>query len=178
VPNLIRIVAADDETRVTFAPAIDGVSELTLDAAEHRELVLDGPVAIEADGPIEVAQLMTGQNSTDPPLERGDPSLTMLVPSEQYRSDYVFITPSSYADTPSGRAYVLVSREPGATITLDGAPLSATWAPAGDRELAIVQLAGGAHHAEGSSPFGLLAFGLGTYTSYAAPAGLNLNDLR
>lgn len=175
--NLLRIVAARDETRVTFDPPIGSVSEIVLDATEHRELRIDGPVSIAADGPIQIAQLLLGQNITDPPLDRGDPALTMLVPSEQFRSDYVFVTPSSYADTPSGRAYVLVSRVPGATITLDGEELSASWTRVGDRELAIVRLSGGTHHAQASSPFGLVAFGLGEYTSYACPAGLNLNTL-
>ncbi len=177
VGNLVRVIAAEDDTRITFDPDLERVTELTLAANEHRELLLTGPVSIEADRPIQVAQLMLGQESTDPPLERGDPALTMLVPSEQFRSDYVFVTPSSYADTPSGRAYVLISRAPGGSIVIDGTPLDATWTRVGDRELAIVELDGGTHHAEGPTPFGLIAFGLGTYTSYACPAGLNLNTL-
>lgn len=175
--NLLRIVAARDGTRVTFEPPIGSVSEIVLDATEYRELRIDGPVSITADAPIQIAQLLLGQNITDPPLDRGDPALTMLVPSEQFRSDYVFVTPSSYADTPSGRAYVLVSRVPGATIMLDGEEVSANWTRVGDRELAIVELSGGTHHAKATSPFGLVAFGLGAYTSYACPAGLNLNTL-
>lgn len=175
--NLIRVVAVEDDTRVTFDPPIDAVHEVTLDATDHQELMITGPVSIEADKPIQVAQFLLGMNITDPPRDRGDPSLTMLVPSEQFRTDYVFVTPSSYADTPSGRAYVLVSRLPGSRIELDGAELEAEWTHVGDRELAIVQLDGGTHHAEASSPFGLVAFGLGQYTSYACPAGLNLNTI-
>jgi len=175
--NLLRVVAVEDDTRITFDPPIGDIAEITLDSTQHRELRIDGPVAIEADGPIQIAQLLLGMHMTDPPLDRGDPSLTMLVPSEQFRTSYVFVTPSSYADTPSGRAYVLISRLPGARIELDGAELEAEWTRVGDRELAIVQLDGGAHHAQAASPFGLVAFGLGEYTSYACPAGMNLNTI-
>lgn len=175
--NLLRIIAAEDETRVSFEPPIGTVSEINLNANEYREFRIDAPVSIEASAPIQVAQLLMGQHATYPPLERGDPALTMLVPAEQFRTDYVFVTPSSYADAPSGRAYVLISRMPGARIELDGEALEADWTRVGDRELAIVRLTGGAHRATGSSPFGLIAFGLGEYTSYACPAGLNLTTL-
>ncbi|HEY8430666.1 MAG TPA: IgGFc-binding protein [Sandaracinaceae bacterium] len=175
--NLIRVVAVEDGTRVTFEPPVGTVREIALDAMEYGELTITGPVSIESNEPVQVAQFLLGMNITDPPRDRGDPSQTMLVPAEQFRTDYVFVTPSSYAETPTGRAYVLVSRVPGTPIELDGTELEAEWTRVGERELAIVQLGGGAHRGRSVAPFGLVAFGLGQYTSYAAPAGLNLNTL-
>jgi len=175
--DLLRVFAARDGTRVTLSPPVGGLAEAIVDAAAPRELRLDGATAIDADGPIQVTQLMQGQHQTDPPLPRGDPSLTVLVPLEQHRYEYVFITPTSYADTPDGRAYVLVARDAGVPITLDGQPLDAEWTRLGDRELAVVPVGGGAHRAESGAPFGLVAFGFGLYTSYAHPAGLDLRIL-
>jgi hypothetical protein len=70
-----------------------------------------------------------------------------------------------------------VSREPGIAITLDGASIDTTWSVVGDRELALVAVDGRAHHASSTSAFGLIAFGLGQYTSYAYPAGLDLHSV-
>jgi hypothetical protein len=175
--NLLRVMAARDGTRVTFDPPIGEVATAELDAGAHVELPLADAVSIRADAPIQVAQMLLGQNQTDPPLERGDPSLTVLVPAEQFRDDYVFVTPSSYADAEDGRSYLLVSRAPGAAIELDGEPLEAEWTAVGERELAVVPVTGGTHRASAPAPFGLIAFGLGSYTSYAHPAGLDLHVL-
>lgn len=171
--NLVRIMAAHDGTALTLTPPLP-IERTTLDAGEWVELSIEGPLMIEGSEPIQVAQLLLGQNVTDPPLERGDPGLTILVPEEQYRAEYVFVTPSSYTPVANGQSYLLVAREPGAAITLDGAALDATWSAIGGRELAIVPITGGSHRATSSTPFGLIAYGLGSYTSYAYPAGLDL----
>ncbi len=177
VPNLLRVIAARDDTTVTFDPPVDGRERVLLDAGEHVEVSVAAPVAIEADAPIQVAQYLMGQFAADPPSDRGDPALTILVPAEQFRPDYVFVTPTSYSDNPFGQSYVLVSRRPDVPIELDGEQLEATWASAGDQELAVVPVGGGTHRARSAAPFGLVAFGLGSYTSFAYPAGLNLRNL-
>lgn len=178
VPNLVRIVAAYDGTAITLDPPQRDVEPgHVLDAGEHLDVMIDGAVSIRASEPVQVGQFLLGQNLRNPPLERGDPGLTILVPQEQFRREYVFVTPSSYVPTVNGQSYVLISREPGVAITLDGEEVDAEWIEAGDRELAIVPVGGGAHRATASSPFGLIAYGLGSYTSYAYPAGLDLRVL-
>jgi hypothetical protein len=174
-PNLLRIVAGHDGTTVTLDPPQRGLDPTrTLAAGEHVELTITEPVSIVATRPVQVGQLLVGQNISDPPLLRGDPALTTLVPQEQFRDHYVFVTPSSYTPTVRGQSWVLVSREPGEAITLDGATVDADWVRVGERELAIVPVSGGSHRASARTPFGLVAYGLGEYTSYAYPAGLDL----
>lgn len=175
-PNSVRVVAGYDDTVLTFDPPHPEVNA-TLDAGEYVDLLIEGPLAITGSRPIEVAQFLLGQTYLDPPPSRGDPSLTMLVPREQFRNDYVFVTPTSYTPAVDGQSWVVISREPGAQILLDGAAVVATWHTVGGRELAVVPLAGGAHRAASTSTFGLMAFGLGSYTSYAYPAGLDLEEI-
>jgi len=179
IGNLLRVVAARDGTTVTFDPPVgrEPIGELTLNAGEHAEVMITDGVSIAADAPIQVAQLMLGMNVVDPPLERGDPAMTVLVPEEQFRYDYVFAMPSSYADSMDGATYLMVSRLPGRPIELDGTQLEADWTTVGEREIAVVRVGGGAHRAESTAPFGVIAFGLGSYTSYAHPAGLDLRVL-
>ncbi|MDQ3032249.1 MAG: IgGFc-binding protein [Myxococcota bacterium] len=178
-PNLVRIVAARDDTTVTIDPPQRDhqgamVSTVELDSGEHVELIIGAAIEIEGDQPIQVAQMMVGQHISDPPLERGDPALTVLVPEEQFRRTYVFVTPSSYTPVVNGQSYLLVSREPGDAITLDDREVTATWERVGDREVALVPVGGGTHRLSASEPVGLIAYGLGEYTSYAYPAGLDL----
>ena len=171
--NLVRIVAGYDGTTLTFDPPRPD-ADASLDAGEHADLLIEGPLSISASQPIEVGQFLFGQNYLDPAPSRGDPALTMLVPREQFRRDYVFIAPTSYTPAVDGQSWLVISRAPGAEVVLDGTPVEATWTTVGGRELAIVPVAGGAHRATATAPFGLQAFGLGSYTSYAYPAGLEL----
>jgi hypothetical protein len=72
---------------------------------------------------------------------------------------------------------VLVVRPPGLAITIDGSPLGGTFVPIGGSEVAVVLLAGGTHRTSAAMPFGLIAYGMGSFTSYATPAGLNLEPI-
>ena len=44
-------------------------------------------------------------------------------------------------------------------------------------EVGVILLEGGTHAISGTQPFGLIAYGLGSFTSYATPAGLNLEPI-
>ncbi|MFO0685865.1 MAG: IgGFc-binding protein [Sandaracinus sp.] len=173
--NFLRIVGTEAGTHLVLDPPPAGSpSEIDLAPLVPLDLTIDGPLAITASAPIEVAQFLLGQNLETPPLPRGDPALTLLVPREQNRIDYELVTPTSYSPVVNGQSWLVVSRDLGATITLDGSAIGAPFTRVGDREIAVVPVEGGAHRATGTSPFGLVAFGLGTYTSYAYPAGLDL----
>lgn len=174
VPNVLRITTASDGNEITVTPPVDGRGTFALDRGEFVEFSFTDAVSVRGAAPIQVAQMMVGQNVLTPPLERGDPSLTILVPSEQFRTEYVFGSPSSYAPITRGQSYLLVSREPDEAISIDGAPLDATWQRIGERELAVVEVAAGTHRMRALTPFGVIAYGLGEYTSYAYPAGLDL----
>lgn len=176
-PNLVRVIAAFNGTTINVNPPQSGISTVSLAAGDWTQFMATGAFEVTSDQAIEVAQLLVGQNYSAPPAARGDPGMTVLVPREQYRLDYTFITPSSYNASTSGQSYVLVSRPPGLEVVLDGAPISTTWSTAGGRELGIVPINGGTHTMRGAEPFGIIVYGLGQYTSYAYPGGLNLEQI-
>jgi hypothetical protein len=175
-PNVVRVAAAFPGTSVTVEPATFAAPR-TLGQGEWMEFEVSGPFRVSADKAIQVTQYMVGQYYGGMDARRGDPAMTILVPREQFRSDYTFVTPTSYNPGTNGQSFVLVSRPPGLAITLDGGPLSTTWQPIGDRELGIVPVAGGTHTMRASEPFGIILYGLGSFTSYAAPGGLNLEQI-
>jgi len=173
--NLVRVVGVTESTTLTLDPPPAGMpSTIALTPLVPLDLRIDAPLSIVSSAPIEVAQFLMGQNLVDPPLPRGDPAMTMLVPREQNRIDYELVAPTSYSPVSNGQSWLVVARDPGTEIRLDGAATSATWTTVGDREMAMIPIEGGAHRATGTAPFGLSVFGLGTYTSYAYPAGLDL----
>jgi hypothetical protein len=175
--NLVRVIGAFDGTTFTVTPPQSGVSSGALLAGDWTQFIATGPFEIVSDQAVQVAQFLLGQNYSSPAAARGDPGMTVLVPREQYRTDYTFITPSSYNASTSGQSYVLISRLPGVEVVLDGAAVSTTWSTAGGRELGIVPINGGIHTMRGVEPFGIIVYGLGQYTSYAYPGGLNLDQI-
>jgi hypothetical protein len=173
--NLVRVVAGTDDTRVMTEGALGSG---TLNAGEFIEFEATRPFRISATQGVLVAQYLRGQFAGGPDSAvRGDPAMTLLVPAEQFRSDYTFILPTSYRPDTNGQNYVLVTRPPGLEITVDGMPATAPFAPVATSEVAVLALAGGAHSIRASGEFGILAYGLGSRTSYATPAGLNLEPI-
>jgi hypothetical protein len=175
--NLVRVIAAFDGTDIVVDPPQGGVGTVTLNASEWVEFMAGEPFRVSATHAIQVGQFLVGQYYPDPDSARGDPAMTVLVPNEQFRSDYIFTAPSSYNAGTNGQSWVLVIRPPGMALTLDGAGVSADWQAAGGREVGIVPIAGGTHTISGAEPFGMITYGLGSFTSYAYPAGLNLEPI-
>ncbi len=174
--NIVRVIAGSNGTNVTIEGS--GAGSRAMNAGDVMEFEASGPFRVSADHGVMVAQYLRGQYVSEPAAARGDPAVTTLVPSEQFRSDYTFILPTSYNPTTQGQNFVLVTRTPGQSIVIDGTPLSGgSFAPIGGYEIGVVPLTGGTHTMTSTEPFGLVTYGLGQYTSYATPAGLNLEPI-
>ena len=175
--NLVRIIAAFDGTAVTVDPPQSGIGSGTLDASKWVEFLASTPFSVNASNSIMVAQYLLGQEFGNPKATRGDPAMTVLIPFEQFRSDYVFVAPNSYNVDTRGQNYLLITRTPGTNILFDGGPVSAMWQWVAGRELATYAIQGGTHMVTGDSPFGVIVYGLGITTSYVYPAGLNFEQI-
>lgn len=180
--SLVRVVGVIDGTTVRVDPPIDGVAIFALAAGEVRDLEVSAPHRLDADQGVLVTEYLVGQLDTGSPGggTRGDPAMVLVPPTEQYRDDYVFVTPSSYdvvdpfPGNAGGQSFITVMRPVGAPIHLDGVLLEGNWQTAGGWEVATFEVDGGTHRLTGTARFGLLVFGLGTHTSYAYPGGLDL----
>ena len=177
VRNVVRVVAAFDGTNVTVAPPQGGVGSATLGEGQWLEFDATQPFRVSGSRGIMVAQYLVGQFASEPEAARGDPAMLVLPPEEQFRDDYTFVTPTSYNASTQGQSFLLVVRPAGLAITLDGSPLSATFATVGDREVATVPVNGGTHSMAAANEFGVFVFGMGRFTSYAYPAGLDLEEI-
>lgn len=104
----------------------------------------------------------------------GDPAMLLAAPVEQFRDDYVFLTPNKYIDD-----YINVIAPSGATVTLDGTVLVSslyTAIPGTGFKVARIKVNDGVHTIASSEPVGVIAYGYDRDVSYGYPAGLNLSD--
>ena len=195
--DYVRIYASEDATKLTFNPATpekisvpSGWTSFTvndvkteLNAGEYSEFYFKGTLEVEADKQIMVAQYLTGSkmlsktcqsNHTDKCV--GDPAMMLIPPSEQFRKDYLFLTPGSYVSN-----FATIVMITGETPLLDGAAVTNIQEIEGTNfSYAIVDLGSDfKNHTLNceKSPCGLFVYGWEKDVSYAYPGGLNFNKL-
>jgi hypothetical protein len=201
-PEFYRVVAAlPGKTHVTTSlpPPFDSFDlddegkDMTMIA--HQDFVLSAtqPVIIlDVQASQEAAGIQRG-------LPGGDPSLTFVPPVEQWRSDYVLLTPDKYSFdflviAAPRKAQVFVDRQP-----VDGKLCETADIPDGKTPTAYVayrcQLSfptidpaapstvqpgrqnDGVHHVQADVPVGVIAYGFDAFVSYAYAAGTELKEL-
>ncbi|HEY3356202.1 MAG TPA: IgGFc-binding protein [Polyangia bacterium] len=175
-PNLWRIISGHDGNQIDFNPASVHAS-ITLNKGEWVEFVTTEDFEVAGLDAFMVAGFMVGQNysSTVTNGAPGDPSMTLAVPTEQYRKQYVFLAPESYE-----KNYVNIVAKTGAEVLLDGNQIT-TWAPVGSGvwSVAKVTIQGGSHtiQTNGTDGVGIQVYGVGSYTSYMYPGGLDVKQI-
>ncbi len=175
--QLVRVISGTDGNQITFDPPVPTLGLPTLKAGGYIDLPMDSKsYQISGSGPILVAQFMASGDKVDPAnsgtaQSKGDPSLSLAVPSTQFRKDYVFLVPDTYTYD-----FVNIVAQTGTSILLDGQAVTQTFGAIGASGYGVarVKLTGGNHSITGSSAFGIVVYGYAAYTSYMYPGGLNL----
>jgi len=172
-PALYRVVSAESGNEITFTPS-SVHAPVKLEAGKWIEFASSEDFEVVGTKRVAVAQFMVGQNYSEVTEPVGDPSMALAVPAEQYRTSYRFLAPSTYEQN-----YVNIVAPKQASVTLDAKPVPETeFTPlANDHKVAKLKISGGAHLAESSSAFGVAVYGVGSYTSYMFPGGLDLRLL-
>jgi hypothetical protein len=172
--TFVRVLSAADANQITFDPPVH--APVTLGAGQWLEI---GPVAqdfrVKASNKVIVAQYMVGENFTGQSVGAGDPSLSIAIPTEQYRLEYTFYAPTTYTQN-----LVNVVTTAGTSIQIDGQPIpDAEFQPIGGSGLVVARhkIPGGTHAMSGAKNFGIVVYGYGSYTSYMYPGGLNLEKI-
>src|SRR5205823_2260570 len=115
----VRIVAvAEGQVHVRTSLAAPYDDFYVTGPGGFREIEYDGDFTIETDGAIHVGDVQASQDASGVPrgFPGGDPSLLIVPPIEQWRSDYVFLTPDKYVFD-----FFAVLAPKGSSILLDGA---------------------------------------------------------
>jgi hypothetical protein len=143
-----------------------------------------------------IGDIQAGQEAAFVPygLPGGDPSFILLPPVEQYRSDYVFLTPDKYSFD-----FVLAIAPSGASVALDGHVVDASRCEIGQMpgyDVYRCQLSfpkidptaptnpvqpglqnDGVHRVTSDGPVGVIALGWDSFVSYGYAAGTQLEAI-
>lgn len=194
-----RLVGAVDGTTLAYDPPVDGApAQLGKgQVADFKTTLAFKVKSQDADHPFGFAQMMMTANVPggsregglvpymSPPYPLGDEEFVPLLPPVQFRSAYVFMTDTTYATT-----NLTVIREQGASgfedVEVECLGKLSGWKAVGSdgtHQYTTVDLlrAGkpsgtcqnGRQYASSKGPFGLIVWGLDTYSSYGYPAGGN-----
>ncbi len=172
----MRIYRAAEAAQVTTTlPA--PFDSFRLMPGEVRTTWTQNNVVVTSDRPVIVGQILVSNQLVDGPYV-GDPSLTVFPPVDQFRSDYIILTPAGW--TQSWGVFVA---EPGAAVTVDGsAPTGCITEPAGaitgvTYESRRCPLTQGVHRLVGARPFGVVVYGYGAAGSYAFVGGADVRRI-
>jgi hypothetical protein len=173
-PHVVRIAAIYPNTHVTFDPPIAPDATLGPDDAPLQIAAVTSDVRVRGDKALLVAQYMQG--STSVPSGSGDPSMSLAIPTAQFRTSYIFLAPRTYDSN-----FVNIVVPSGAGVTLDGKPVASS-------EFSAIGASGFsvAHHEleptdfheiSSPAPFGIVVYGYGKDTSFMYPGGLDLKRI-
>jgi hypothetical protein len=184
-----RIVGAVAGTTLTYDPPVAG-APTTLTVGQWVDFEATGPFVVKSQGidhPFYVAQMMTGEGVVSSSAGLGDEEYVNILPPAQYLQKYVFFTDPTY---PTTNLVLTRSKTPQgsfADVTVDCIGKVTGWKKmdtADTYEMTNVDLIrlgtpngscqNGGHVATSDGPFGLIVWGLDSYSSYAYPAGGNV----
>jgi hypothetical protein len=209
-PEYFRVVAVSaGTTRVkTTLPAPDDEFDL-VGAGSDRTLVSRGDFELTASQPSLLLDVQASQEAAGVArgLPGGDPSITYLAPVEQYRPDYVLLTPDKYAFD-----FLVLSVPFGASVFLDGLLLDGSRCEIAAADGLTEQERGGkkpanlayrcqlsypivfpdkpapdnvqpgkqndgVHRLQSDRPIGVVVYGFDSFVSYAYAGGTELKEL-
>ena len=175
-PDVLRFMGVAETANVTTSlPA--PYDNFTLQPGEVRTTWTQTDVTVQSDKPVMVGQLLISQGYIDGALT-GDPALTVFPPVEQFRTEYIILTPGSWTTN-----WVVIAAEVGSSVTIDGsAPGNCLTTTIGtldgtSYESRRCPLAEGAHNLSGDAPFGVVAYGYGSAGSYAFAGGADVERI-
>ncbi len=182
VGQLVRIYGNFDATALTYLPSTPPGCPSVVNAGQVAECgVVAQDFEVQGSNAFGVGLFTQGASVVDPggiaPNQEGDPDQSLAIPVAQFRKHYVFLAPDDYQES-----YAVIVVPNGATMTLDGTPLTMAPVPVASTGFGVVRAPlssalGGAHVLDATAPVGVQVMGYGSYTSYQFPAGLDLGLL-
>lgn len=166
--NQYRVISAYDGTTLSTHPSIGGLDGVTLNRGEYVHVTAGGSFEITGSQPIQVIQFIAGNSEGGWTLV--DPSMTTLIPVQQFREDYPILVPTAYEQN-----HITVVRSAGSDVFLNDDPLTGGFEPISgtDWEVGHFPVPEGVSEVTGEDPFGLISYGYAVKVSYAYPGGLN-----
>jgi len=185
--DIYRIIAGADNTRIVLVPPQPGVVVPILQRGGFFEFESSGNFEVRAQDrkPILVGQFLAAQDAPDPNVGgvgtagdagTGDPAFMLLIPLEQYRTDFVVLAPAEYAAN-----YINVTVPTGASVQVDNEDIPPgffTLIGSGEYSVYRQLITPGTHTIRSSERAGVIVYGWDQYVSYAYTGGTDLQEIR
>lgn len=174
-PDILRFLGVAETAQVTtnLPPPHDS---FTLEPGQVVTTWTQDDVIVDATKPVMIGQILVSNQYCGNYI--GDPSLTVFPPVDQYRTEYVILTPSSWTEN-----WVVIAVEAGVDVMLDGAPTDACVKESSGvlqgvtYETRRCSLTVGVHRLSAAEPFGIVAYGYGSAGSYAFVGGADVKRI-
>ncbi len=167
--NLIRVVAAEDDTEVR----VDGELVATLSQGEFHEFTLSEPAStIQTSNPALVAQYLQGAITAG----EGDPALSFVPGTDTWLSSYVVATPSGEEALAQNLVNIVIPTSAVSSLEINGADVddaSFTAVEGTGLSVANIPVQPGIIRAEASENFQLSLFGFDSFDSFLTFGGAN-----
>jgi len=175
-PDVIRFVGVAETASVkTTLPA--PYDQFTIQPGEVKTTWTQKDFTAVSDKPVIIGQILVSNQYVDGPYI-GDPSLTVFPPVEQYRTEYVILTPPTWSQN-----WVVITAAVTAKTIIDGSETTSCKKEASGIldnvpwESRRCPLKEGVHYLTGDQPFGIVAYGYGAAGSYAFAGGANVKKI-
>ena len=171
--DVFRILSSQDNTDIR----INGTSVALLNFGDYYETILTQASQVEASNPVLLMQYSVG-DEYDPQYDaNGDPFMMLIPPTEQFMSNYSFLTPSE--GFPQNYLNIVVPQSGIASVLLDDVAITAsefTQIGNSDYYAASLAVSVGSHAISTSNGdrFGIYTYGYYDDDSYGYAGGLSL----
>jgi hypothetical protein len=176
-----RVLATEPGTVVTTTLP-SPYHQFTLAEGQWAEFWSVRDFILTSNQPVVVAQYLVSQQYVESPDVGGDPEFILFPPAEQFKEEYIFLTPPTFQ-----RDYCVIAAPANAQIELDGASLG-EYSPRCSRHDAGVlgdvpyvaircELDDGVHRVKSDLPVGVTVYGYYNVGSYGYPAGAKLERI-
>jgi hypothetical protein len=180
-PDLYRILATKDNTKIVTNLA--DFPGWALKAGDLARFWSTTGFTVKASEPIIIAQYAVAQEYVGNYDVGGDPEFVVFPPVEQYRSEYLFLTPSTFT-----KDYVVIGAAKGTTAELDGVPVGDEFSSiCKTYELGMLDgvdyisfhclVNDGVHRIKASAPVGIMVYGYYGVGSYGYPGGADVKQI-
>jgi hypothetical protein len=180
-PDFLRILATKPGTTVTTS--LSNFPSFSLDAGGVADFWTTEDFVMTSNEAIMIAQYAVCQGFVESPSVGGDPEFVIFPPIEQYRKDYIFLTPPTFE-----KDYVIIAAPDGTQVTLDGQDVGGEITtlcekfPAGVVDSVSYNaircpVEDGIHRLQADQPVGITAYGYYSVGSYGYPGGADVRQI-
>ncbi len=175
-PDLLRIMAQKPNTTISFDPAPSAGTCNTLQPGQFCEVKIQGDTGITASEPVLVAHYLESAIWQDflfgGSVGEGDPSFSIAVPVEQFRTEYTVLVPSQYS-----KNFLSIAAPGAGAVIVDGLVVALTPYAGGLYRAARMQVNAGQHVIKCPNGCGVEVMGYSDAVSYMFAGGLDLKQI-